>query len=180
MKFATPWSLLPLTALLVPALAAPTVAQEAFPIEIGDRVRVSVPMRIDGDVMGFGEGQLIIRIPNHVDLTSIPFEALEALHVGRVQTKALLFGAIGGVITGVGAWVLVDRSDAVRVESLAPAETDRRAYTAAFAAVGGAFAGALFGKRYKSYAWEVVPLATLRDRFVRLDGVGLMATWTLP
>lgn len=180
MKFSKALDLLALTALLVPAYAAPAVAQEVFPIEIGDRVRVSVPMQIDGDVVGFGDGQLIIRIPNHVDLTSVPFEALEALHVGRMRTKALLFGALGGVAAGVGAWILVDQSNAIRVESLAPAETDRRAYTAAFAAVGGAFAGALFGRRYKSYTWEVVPLATLRDRFVRLDGVGLRATWTLP
>lgn len=180
MKLAPPVCVLLLTTLLLPASADSVVGQEAYPIEIGDRIRVLVPMQIDGEVVGFADGQLIIHIPNHLDLTSIPLDALRGLQVERVRTKSLLFAVIGGVVAGAGAWLLVDRSDALTVESIAPQETDRRAYTAAFAAVGGAFAGSLLGKRYKSFSWEVVPLATLRSKMAELDGFGLKATWTLP
>ena len=168
------------TALLLPLAAEAVVGQEGYPIEIGDRVRVLVPMQIDGDLVGFSDGRLIIHIPNHIDLTSVPLEALQGLQVERVKTKALLFGVIGGVVAGAGAWILVEKSDAVTVESLSPEETDRRVYTSAFAAVGGAFAGALIGKRYKTFSWEVIPLATLRSRMVEPDGLGFRATWTLP
>ncbi len=169
-----------LTALLLPVSADAVMGQEAYPIEIGDRVRVSVPMQIDGDLVGIAEGELIIHIPSHVDLTSVPMEALQGLQVERVETKSLLFSVIGGVVAGAGAWFLVDRSDAVTVESLSPEETDRRVYTAAFAAVGGAFAGAVIGKRYKTFTWEVIPLASLRGGMVEPDGLGFRGTWTLP
>jgi len=180
MKLVTALRVFLLTALLLPLSADAVVGQEGYPIEIGDRVRVAVPMQIDGDLVGFAEGELIIHIPNHVDLTSVPFEALQGLQVERVKTKSLLFGVIGGVVAGAGAWILVDQSDAVSIESISPAEADRRVYTAAFAAVGGAFAGALIGKRYKTFSWEVIPLATLRSRTVEPDGLGFKATWTLP
>ena len=180
MKLATPLRVLLLTTLLLPASADSVVGQEAYPIEIGDRIRVSVPMQIDGEVVGFADGRLIIHIPSHLDLTSIPLDLLQGLQVERVQTKSLLFAVVGGVVAGVGAWILVDRSDAVTIVSIAPQETDRRVYTAAFAAVGGALAGSLLGKRYKTFSWEVVPLATLRNRMAKLDGFGLKATWTLP
>ena len=180
MKLAPPVCVLLLTTLLLPASADSVVGQEAYSIEIGDRIRVLVPMQIDGEVVGFADGQLIIHIPNHLDLTSIPLDALRGLQVERVRTKSLLFAVIGGVVVGAGAWLLVDRSDALTVESIAPQETDRRVYTAAFAAVGGAFAGSLLGMRYKSFSWEVVPLATLRSKMAELDGFGLKATWTLP
>ena len=180
MKLAAPLRVLLLTTLLLPAFADAVVGQEAYPIEIGDRVRVSVPMQIDGDLVGFGDGQLIIRIPNHVDLTSVPLAALQGLQVQRVRTKSLLFAVIGGAVAGAGAWILVDRSNAITIESIAPEETDRRVYTAAFAAVGGAFAGSLLGKRYKSFSWVVVPLTSLQSRMAELDGVGFRATWALP
>lgn len=179
MKLATALRVFLLTALLLPLATDMVIGQEAFPIEIGDRVRVAVPMQIDGDLVGFGDGELIIHIPNHIDLTSVPLEALQGLQVERVKTKALMFGAIGGVVAGVGAWLLVDHSNAVSVESLSPEETDRRLYTGAFAAVGGAFAGALLGKRYKTFSWEVIPLASV-ERVVEPDGVGVRASWTLP
>ena len=63
------------TALLLPLAAEAVVGQEGYPIEIGDRVRVLVPMQIDGDLVGFSDGGLIIHIPNHIDLTSVPLEA---------------------------------------------------------------------------------------------------------
>ena len=180
MKLVTALRVLLLAVLLPPLSADAAFGQEAFPIEIGDRVRVAVPMKIDGDLVGFGDGELIIHIPNHIDLTSVPLEALQGLEVERVETKSLFFSVIGGVVSGVGAWVLVDRSNAVTVESLAPKETDRRLYTAAFAAVGGAFTGTLIGKRYKTVRWEVIPLASVRSLTVEPDGLGFRATWELP
>ncbi len=180
MKLVTALRAIVLMALLLPMSADAVVGQEAYPIEIGDRVRVSVPMQIDGDLVGFADGELIIHIPNHIDLTSVPLEALQGLQVERVKTKSLLFGVIGGVVAGAGAWLLVEKSNAVTVESLAPEETDRRVYTSAFAAVGGAFAGALIGKRYKTFRWEVIPLATIQSQVVEPDGLGVRATWTLP
>jgi hypothetical protein len=180
MKLATPIRALLFTVLLVPATTDMVKGQEAFPIEIGDRVRVAVPMQIDGDLVGFADGELIIHIPNHLDLTSVPLEALQGLQVERIKTKSMMFAAIGGVVAGAGAWFLVDQSNAVQVESLAPQETDRRLYTGAFAAVGGALAGALIGKRYKTFSWEVIPLAAVERRSVEPDGLGVRATWTLP
>jgi len=181
MKLAAPLRVVVSTVVLPPLCATSAVGQEVYPaVEIGDRVRMSLPMQIDGDLVGFADGQLIVHIPNHIDLTSVPLDALEGLEVARVENKSLLFGVIGGVVAGAGAWILVDRSNAVTVESLAPEETDRRAYTAAFAAVGGAFAGALIGKRHETLTWEVVPLAALRGRMAEPDGFGFKATWTLP
>ena len=167
------------SALLLPVTTSVVAGQEAFPVQIGDRVRVAVPMQIDGDLVGFGDGELIIHIPNHVDLTSVPLEAIQGLQVERVKTKALMFGVIGGVVAGVGAWLLVEHSNAVTIESLSPAETDRRLYTGAFAAVGGAVAGAIIGHRYKTFSWEIIPLASV-ERSIEADGLGLRATWTLP
>jgi hypothetical protein len=180
MKLATPMCALLSSALLLPVTVEMVTGQEAFPIEIGDRVRVAVPMQIDGDLVGFADGELIIHIPNHIDLTSVPLEALQGLQVERVKTKALMFAAIGGVVAGAGAWLLVDHSNAVTVESLSPQETDRRLYTGAFAAVGGVLAGALLGKRYKTFRWEVIPLASVDRRSVEPDGLGVRASWTLP
>ncbi len=180
MKLVTALRVFSLTTLVLPLSADAVLGQEAYPIEIGDRVRVAVPMQIDGDLVGFADGELIIHIPNHIDLTSVPLEALQGLQVERVKSKALLFSVIGGVVSGVGAWILVDRSSAVSVESLSPEETDRRVYTGAFAAVGGAFAGALIGKRFKTFSWEVIPLASVRNRTVEPDGLGFRATWMLP
>ena len=168
-----------LTMFFISASADLTIGQEGPSIEIGDRIRVSVPMQIDGEVVGLGDGEIIIHIPNHHDLTSIPIEAIKRLQVERVKTKSLIFGLIGGVTAGVGTWFLVDRSD-LAAESLVPEELSRRWYTSAFAAVGGAVAGAIIGKRYKNLSWEVIPLANLKDRMAKLDGLGFTATWTLP
>jgi len=180
MKLATKIHIPLLAMFFISTSAGLIIAQEGPSIEIGDRIRVSVPMQIDGEVVGIGDGEIIIHIPNHQDLTSIPIEAIKRLQVERAKTKSLIWGVIGGLTAGVGTWFLVDRSNAVRVESLVPEELDRRWYTSAFATVGGAFAGAIIGKRYKSFSWEVVPLANLKDRMAKLDGFGLTATWTLP
>ena len=179
MKLVAPPRVLFLAAVLLSVHTGSVLGQGVYPVEIGDRVRVSVPMQIDGDVVGFGEGALIIRIPNHIDLTSVPLAVLQGLEVQRVRTKSLLFDVLGGSVAGVGAWLLVDPTSAVGFESIAQ-ETDRRTYMAAFAAIAGAAAGALIGKRYKSFSWEVVPLASLQSRRAELDGLGFTAAWALP
>ena len=180
MRLATTIRTLLLTMFFISASADLVISQEGYPIEIGDRIRVSVPMQIDGEVVGLGGGEIIILIPSHQDLTSIPIDAIKRLQVERAKTKSLIFGLIGGLTAGVSTWFLVDRSDAVRVESIVPKELDRRWYTSGFAAVGGALAGAIIGKRYKDLSWEVIPLANLKDRMAKLDGLGFTATWTLP
>ena len=92
MKLATKIHIPLLAMFFISTSAGLIIAQEGTPIEIGDRIRVSVPMQIDGEVVGIGNGEIIIHIPNHQDLTSIPIEAIKRLQVERAKTRSLIWG----------------------------------------------------------------------------------------
>ena len=159
--------LISVLALLMLALSADLIAQEAMPIKPGDRVRVKTKIierspwphavydKIVGTVVGFRTDTLVLNVEGLSNPLTVPITSLNRLEVNRGQRRGGPLGAFIGLVSGAAfGWLLGSTEASLEGP---PAE-----YVGAVVFGGiGFVVGAVVGPGTTD-RWEKVPLDKLR------------------
>ncbi len=140
-------------------------AQDAPPVRVGDRVRVTAPRydmnRRDGIVQEMRDSVLTL------DTLQLSIGSITRLDVHRGSRGNAGLGALIGLPAGA----LIGAAIAAAVDQTADQEGLIIAFGAGVGAAGGLLIGIVVGSLIKSDRWEPVPLDQLRVSFVpRRDG----------
>jgi hypothetical protein len=172
-----------LVAMLVVMATVDLSAQQEMPVEPGDRVRVSAPGVLAGQVVGtikeLSPDTCVLQVEGRPWPVALPLASVTQLEVSRGhKSKSGIGILIGGGVGFLGGYLIGTQTTVC--ETCGGSESKGKTGLAFGTILGllGAAAGGELGSRNKVELWEEVPIERLRlsIRIYRASGLGIAAS----